>query len=183
MLNDLLPSVCPASSEAGASSVQQAATVWHMHVHQKDLCSMYTLSAAYILLNRAVLPHDLQAGVAVSKWAIEYEQPAADAFKLNNPEAAVFCNNCNAILVVSGSLAAYTYWSTSCLPRSASCRPPLHCLCDDTSAIWDTFQRATRHQSCTAVNKTSMHPETGQKPLLDRSPSQLVRIHSQGQLV
>lgn len=45
----------------------------------------------------------LQAGVAVSKWAIEYEQPAADAFKLNNPDAAVFCNNCNAILVVSGS--------------------------------------------------------------------------------
>jgi DNA (cytosine-5)-methyltransferase 1 len=44
----------------------------------------------------------VQAGVAVSKWAIEYEQPAADAFKLNNPDAAVFCNNCNAILVVSG---------------------------------------------------------------------------------
>lgn len=43
----------------------------------------------------------VQAGVAVSKWAIEYEQPAADAFKLNNPDAAVFCNNCNAILVVS----------------------------------------------------------------------------------
>jgi hypothetical protein len=43
-----------------------------------------------------------QAGVADTKWAIEYEQPAADAFKLNNPEAAVFCNNCNVILLVSG---------------------------------------------------------------------------------
>jgi hypothetical protein len=42
-----------------------------------------------------------QAGVADTKWAIEYEQPAADAFKLNNPEAAVFCNNCNVILLVS----------------------------------------------------------------------------------
>ncbi|KAF6265105.1 hypothetical protein COO60DRAFT_1470199 [Scenedesmus sp. NREL 46B-D3] len=42
-----------------------------------------------------------QAGVADSKWAIEYEQPAADAFKLNNPEAAVFCNNCNVILVAA----------------------------------------------------------------------------------
>ncbi|KAI8469979.1 MAG: S-adenosyl-L-methionine-dependent methyltransferase [Monoraphidium minutum] len=39
-----------------------------------------------------------QAGVAVSKWAIEYESPAADAFKLNNPDAEVFCANCNVIL-------------------------------------------------------------------------------------
>uniref|UniRef100_A0A383WCP9 Cytosine-specific methyltransferase n=1 Tax=Tetradesmus obliquus TaxID=3088 RepID=A0A383WCP9_TETOB len=42
-----------------------------------------------------------QAGVADTKWAIEYEQPAADAFKLNNPEAAVFCNNCNVILLAA----------------------------------------------------------------------------------
>ena len=39
-----------------------------------------------------------QAGAAVTKWAIEYEQAAADSFKLNNPEAAVFCNNCNVLL-------------------------------------------------------------------------------------
>lgn len=39
-----------------------------------------------------------QAGAAYTKWAIEYESPAADAFKLNNPEAAVFCNNCNVLL-------------------------------------------------------------------------------------
>lgn len=58
-------------------------------------------SASCSLLLRAAL----QAGVAVSKWAIEYEQPAADAFKLNNPDAAVFCNNCNAILVVSVAAA------------------------------------------------------------------------------
>jgi len=64
----------------------------------------------------------LQAGVAVSKWAIEYEQPAADAFKLNNPEAAVFCNNCNAILVVSGgttdagcSVAKPSTWLCDCV--------------------------------------------------------------------
>lgn len=42
-----------------------------------------------------------QARVADTKWAIEYEQPAADAFQLNNPGAAVFCNNCNVILLVS----------------------------------------------------------------------------------
>jgi hypothetical protein len=41
-----------------------------------------------------------QAGVAETKWAIEYEQPAADAFKLNNPNAAVYANDCNVILAV-----------------------------------------------------------------------------------
>jgi DNA (cytosine-5)-methyltransferase 1 len=39
-----------------------------------------------------------QAGAAVTKWGIEYEKPAAAAFKVNNPEAAVFCNNCNVLL-------------------------------------------------------------------------------------
>lgn len=39
-----------------------------------------------------------QARAAVTKWAIEYEQAAADSFKLNNPESAVFCNNCNVLL-------------------------------------------------------------------------------------
>lgn len=43
-----------------------------------------------------------QAKVAETKWAIEYERPAADAFQLNNPDAAVFCDNCNVILLVSG---------------------------------------------------------------------------------
>lgn len=39
-----------------------------------------------------------QAGAAFTKWAIEYENPAAEAFKLNNPGAAVFANNCNVLL-------------------------------------------------------------------------------------
>ena len=38
------------------------------------------------------------AGAAVSKWGIEYERPAAAAFEVNNPQAAVFCNNCNVLL-------------------------------------------------------------------------------------
>jgi DNA (cytosine-5)-methyltransferase 1 len=36
--------------------------------------------------------------VATTKWAIEYEQPAAEAFKLNHSETDVFCENCNVIL-------------------------------------------------------------------------------------
>lgn len=38
------------------------------------------------------------AGVTTTKWAIEYEQPAAEAFKLNHPDAEVFCENCNVVL-------------------------------------------------------------------------------------
>ncbi|KXZ52097.1 hypothetical protein GPECTOR_10g1120 [Gonium pectorale] len=39
-----------------------------------------------------------QAGVADSRWAIEYNRQAAEAFRLNNPDAKVFCNNCNVLL-------------------------------------------------------------------------------------
>jgi DNA (cytosine-5)-methyltransferase 1 len=39
-----------------------------------------------------------QAGAAHTRWAVEYESPAADAFRLNYPEAATFCNNCNVLL-------------------------------------------------------------------------------------
>lgn len=42
-----------------------------------------------------------QAGAAICKWAIEYEHPAAQAFKLNHPEAHVMCNNCNVILTAA----------------------------------------------------------------------------------
>lgn len=38
------------------------------------------------------------SGVSDTKWAIEYEEPAGDAFKLNHPEAKVFIQNCNVIL-------------------------------------------------------------------------------------
>ncbi|XP_022640133.1 DNA (cytosine-5)-methyltransferase 1 isoform X1 [Vigna radiata var. radiata] len=39
-----------------------------------------------------------QSGVSSTKWAIEYEEPAGDAFKANHPDALVFINNCNVIL-------------------------------------------------------------------------------------
>lgn len=34
----------------------------------------------------------------MSKWAIEYEEAAAEAFKLNHSEAVTITSNCNAIL-------------------------------------------------------------------------------------
>ncbi|KAI3448394.1 hypothetical protein Pfo_005059, partial [Paulownia fortunei] len=39
-----------------------------------------------------------QSGVSFTKWAIEYEEAAGDAFKLNHPGSLVFVNNCNVIL-------------------------------------------------------------------------------------
>lgn len=39
-----------------------------------------------------------QAGATVTKWAIEYEEPAGQAFNLNHPEALTFIHNCNVIL-------------------------------------------------------------------------------------
>ncbi|KAK1564400.1 hypothetical protein Q3G72_002431 [Acer saccharum] len=39
-----------------------------------------------------------RAGVSLTKWAIEYEELAGEAFKLNHPEALMFVNNCNVIL-------------------------------------------------------------------------------------
>nr|AQM49847.1 methyltransferase 1 [Boechera holboellii] len=39
-----------------------------------------------------------KAGVSDTKWAIEYEEPAGQAFRKNHPESTVFVNNCNVIL-------------------------------------------------------------------------------------
>ena len=39
-----------------------------------------------------------QSGVAKTYWAIECEPTAAQAFRLNNPDAAVFTDDCNTIL-------------------------------------------------------------------------------------
>ncbi|KAK9839548.1 hypothetical protein WJX84_003539, partial [Apatococcus fuscideae] len=42
-----------------------------------------------------------QAGAAFSRWAIEYEGPAAEAFRLNHPGATVYHANCNVILAAA----------------------------------------------------------------------------------
>ena len=39
-----------------------------------------------------------QSGVAESCWAVEKEEPAAQAFRLNNPKATVFTDDCNVLL-------------------------------------------------------------------------------------
>ncbi|XP_057469213.1 DNA (cytosine-5)-methyltransferase 1B-like [Actinidia eriantha] len=39
-----------------------------------------------------------QAGASLTKWAIEYEEPAGEAVKLNHPKALMLIKNCNVIL-------------------------------------------------------------------------------------
>lgn len=39
-----------------------------------------------------------QAGVSENLWAIEKEEPAANAYRLNNPNAIVFTEDCNILL-------------------------------------------------------------------------------------
>lgn len=41
-----------------------------------------------------------QSGVATSCWAIEKDEPAAQAFRLNNPKATVFTDDCNTLLKI-----------------------------------------------------------------------------------
>ena len=39
-----------------------------------------------------------QSNVAITRWAIEKDVTAAEAFKLNNPETLVFTDDCNEML-------------------------------------------------------------------------------------
>lgn len=39
-----------------------------------------------------------QSGVADSVWAVEKEEAAAQAFRLNHPKATVFTDDCNTLL-------------------------------------------------------------------------------------
>ena len=40
------------------------------------------------------------AGQFQTKWAIEWDKGAAEAFKLNKPNASVFCEDCNVLLKI-----------------------------------------------------------------------------------
>nr|ACX83569.1 DNA methyltransferase [Hieracium piloselloides] len=65
----------------------------------KDSVSKIILKTLDIFAGCGGLSEGLtKAGASVTKWAIEYEEPAGDAFRLNHPEALAFVHNCNVIL-------------------------------------------------------------------------------------
>ena len=52
----------------------------------------------FVALNLGLSEGFHQAGIAESRWAIEKEEPAAQAFRLNNPGSTVFSEDCNLLL-------------------------------------------------------------------------------------
>jgi hypothetical protein len=50
-----------------------------------------------------------QSGVAESCWAIEKEEAAAHAFRLNNPECTVFTEDCNHLLKLAMNVCLYCF--------------------------------------------------------------------------
>ncbi|XP_066333917.1 DNA (cytosine-5)-methyltransferase 1A-like isoform X3 [Miscanthus floridulus] len=66
---------------------------------KNDMPSDNSLATLDIFAGCGGLSEGLQiAGASKTKWAIEYEEPAGEAFGENHPEAAVFVENCNVIL-------------------------------------------------------------------------------------
>lgn len=55
-----------------------------------------------------------QAGVAETNWAIEYDEAAAHAFKLNHPSASVLCGNVSALLYRSMTAQGRSNDCTAC---------------------------------------------------------------------
>jgi DNA (cytosine-5)-methyltransferase 1 len=47
-----------------------------------------------------------QSGVAESQWAVEKDEPAAQAFRLNNPGCTVFTDDCNELLRLAISVCS-----------------------------------------------------------------------------
>ncbi|KAI7755349.1 hypothetical protein M8C21_026116, partial [Ambrosia artemisiifolia] len=67
--------------------------------NQQSSASRNRLATLDIFAGCGGLSGGLQkAGASETKWAIEYEEPAGDAFKLNHPDALAFVHNCNVIL-------------------------------------------------------------------------------------
>lgn len=53
-----------------------------------------------------------QAGVAESWWAIEIVEPAAQAYRLNNPGSTVFTDDCNLLLKLVMDVSSLHHWVT-----------------------------------------------------------------------
>ncbi|KAK8921992.1 DNA (cytosine-5)-methyltransferase 1A [Platanthera zijinensis] len=65
----------------------------------KDLPQENRLATLDIFAGCGGLSEGLQqSGATFTKWAIEYEQPAGEAFSKNHPDSVMFIDNCNVIL-------------------------------------------------------------------------------------
>ena len=48
-----------------------------------------------------------QSGISESCWAIEKDEAAAHAFRLNNPDCTVFTDDCNQLLKLAMNVCLY----------------------------------------------------------------------------
>ena len=71
--------------------------IYNVHALTISLSFYFSLSLS-LCLCEGLSEGFHQSGVAESCWAIEKEEPAAQAFRLNNPKATVFTDDCNALL-------------------------------------------------------------------------------------
>lgn len=60
-----------------------------------------------------------QCGVSESAWAVEIDQPAAQAYRLNYPQAIVFSEDCNLLLKLAMEVSIVGQW---CLFIATWCR-------------------------------------------------------------
>ncbi|RRT61362.1 hypothetical protein B296_00030319 [Ensete ventricosum] len=96
--------------KAGRNVGLKAFVVCHLLEIQTSLgCKDPTPKSTQVRVRRFYRPEDVsttkaygsdirEVSASLTKWAIEYEQPAGEAFSVNHPEALVFIDNCNVIL-------------------------------------------------------------------------------------
>ena len=98
--NSILPPVQPQSGDKGKGALVVDKGKGKLHDPPTNgTRSSLSLATMDIFAGCGGLSEGMhQAGAAHTRWAIEYEKPAADAFQLNNPNAVVFDQNCNVIL-------------------------------------------------------------------------------------
>lgn len=65
-----------------------------MHIYLNIIIIIITVFTRLIGLSEGL--H--QSGIAENLWAIEKEEPAAYAYRLNNPKTTVFSDDCNTLL-------------------------------------------------------------------------------------
>ncbi|TRY63131.1 hypothetical protein TCAL_04277 [Tigriopus californicus] len=84
----------------GKSSVKSSAgTEVHKEGTINTECKVRPLRCLDVFAGCGGLSHGLhEAGIAQTDWAIEVYEPAAKAFKANNPDAVVFTDDCNLLL-------------------------------------------------------------------------------------
>ncbi len=88
-----------------------------------------------------------QSGATESKWAIEFEPRAAEAFKLNFPDVAISTDDCNIILKVSFTISRIDYDGMVRVVVSLLCWLPEFLWCAAaliTSPSWRARPRIAR---------------------------------------